>query len=78
MWHKSCCIKFNATQVRRAEKRKSSPEDSELKQVTARKYTRQSACHEMEEVTCCLFCGEGGLASEPLREVTTLGLDSRV
>ena len=55
MWHKSCCIKFNATQVRRAEKRTSSPEDSELKQVTARKYTRQSACHEMEEVTSCVF-----------------------
>ncbi len=66
MWNKSCCIKFNATQVGRAEKRKSSPEDSELKEVPARKYTRQSACHEMEDVTC-FFCAEGGSASEPLQ-----------
>jgi len=76
-WHKSCYTKFNATQVRRAEKRKSSLQDSELMEVPARKYTHQSANSEMEELTC-FFCAEVASVSEPLREVTTLRLDSRV
>ena len=66
MWHKSCCTKLNATQVRRAEKRKVSLEDSELKEVPARKYTRQSACFKMEELTC-YFCVEGASASQKLQ-----------
>ena len=77
VWHKSCYSKFNATQVRRAEKRKSTLEDSELKEGPAKKYTRQSTCSEMEELTCVFFA-KSASASEWLREVTTLHLDSRV
>ena len=58
LWHKSCYSKFSASQVRRAEKRKSTLEDSELKEGPAKKYTRQSACSEMEELTCFFLCEE--------------------
>ena len=79
MRHKSCYSKFSATQVRRAEKRKSSLEDSGLilKEGPANKYTHQGTCSEIKK-SVVVFCVKSASASERLREVTTFQLDSLV
>ena len=77
MWHESCCSKFNTTKLLRAEKRKSSIEDSEHENVTARKYPHRSASLDIAKDTC-FFCEISASAAESLHGAATLHLDSRV
>lgn len=73
-WHKSCHTKFNVTKLLRAEKRKSTVEDSDLENAIPRKHTRKSGSHDTD---LCFFC-ETTSALEPLNEASTFYLDSRV
>ena len=77
MWHKSCCSKFNTTKLQRAEKRKSSIEDTKHDNVAVRKFPCHSVSHDIAKDTC-FFCAESASAAESLREAATLRLDYRV
>ncbi len=46
-WLKSCHTKFNTTKLKRAEKRKHDMDDSNIEEISVRKYTRQSSSHEV-------------------------------
>ena len=74
-WHKSCHTKFNITKLRRAEKKRVSPEDSEIACSPPGKKIRLSRSTEPVAKVSCFFC-EG--TSEPLRSASTYQLDSRV
>ena len=53
-WHKFCHSKFNITKLKRAEKRKSSIEGSDL-DTTPRKYTRKSSFLMADKTDICFF-----------------------
>lgn len=72
-WHKSCYMKFNITKLKRAEKRKPAPGDSEPNLVVPAKRVRVSRSKESKGT--CFFC-EG--TSEPLRAAATFQLDDHV
>ena len=74
-WHKSCHTKFNITKLRRAEKKKLAPEDSDSDNSVPRKKIRLSRSIESVTSDCCFFC-EG--TSEPLRVAATFKLDNHV
>ena len=76
-WHKSCHSKFNTTKLQRAEKRKASMDDSDMECPIAKKYIRTKDHHELNTKDICFFC-ETSSTSEPLHEVSTFQVDSRV
>lgn len=71
-WHKSCCLKFNNTKLKRAEKR-SAPQDDP---TVMKKYTRSSDQHKKEE-NMCFFC-EDLTSAEPLHEACIFQIDGHV
>ena len=71
-WHKDCYILFNATKLKRAQKRQST---SQLEVPAAGKYTRSNATALAKETIICFLCESDKL---PLHKVSTLGVDARV
>ena len=76
-WHKLCLSKFSTMKLQRAEKRKAAVGDSDTECPTAKKYTRTKGLHEHRTKDICFFC-ETSSASEPLHEVSTFQVDTRV
>lgn len=73
-WHKSCFLKLNTTEVRRAEKRALKQD-----QTVGGKYTRSSATTPAcKSNDVCFFCEKLGSKSDSLHQVSTLSLDTRV
>ncbi|KAL5005325.1 hypothetical protein ScPMuIL_018781 [Solemya velum] len=77
-WHKSCHVKFNATKLKQAEKRKK--DDIEPGPSVTKKFTRRIGKSEVKETAprTCVFCDKEASESDPLRESSTFRLDSRV
>ena len=75
-WHDSCRLLYNKTKLKRAMKRVAvcMPEDSN---APAKKYTRRNSI-KSSAIEQCFFCGVSANMSEPLHQVSTLGLDARV
>ena len=75
-WHDSCRTKFNSTQLKRAEKRKSACDD-ELAIDRAKKSTRKCTLVGCEAPDVCFFCDEH-IPGETLHDASTFKLDARV
>lgn len=78
-WHKSCILKFNNTQLHRAEKRKAKGHPLE-EECTPTKYTRQSNVRDtpkIEETSICFFCDEVN-STEDLHNASTMQMDAHV
>lgn len=78
-WHKFCFLKFNATKLKRAEKRKISQDAPASAPVTTT-FTRFSGQHtkdsELSPKELCFFCDTKSTNS--LHAAATYGLDRRV
>ena len=73
-WHDSCRLQYNKTQLTRAEKRKTTSENTE---GMTRKYTRQSVDRTETVLETCFFCDKQA-GNESLRKASTFDLDRRV
>ena len=73
-WHDSCRLKFNKTQLQRAQKRKSTEGQ---KEEISNKYTRSSTKQDAFCNNLCFFCDKGP-KEEPLHEASTFDLDIKV
>ena len=73
-WHDSCRLKYNKTQLTRAEKRKTTSCNTEG--VTP-KFIRQSVDHSETLLEKCFFCDKPA-GNESLRKASTFDLDRRV
>ena len=81
-WHKSCNLKFNTTELKRAEKRSldSSSGSGEDVEVVSKKLTRRSLpCNVPMKASVCFFC-DNALPDEKheKRESATRKIDTRV
>lgn len=74
-WHDSCRLKYNKTELHRAEKRKTPREENT--DAVSTKFTRRSMEHPIFSEAQCFFCDKpaGGVL---LHDVSTFGLDERV
>ncbi|CAC5413698.1 unnamed protein product [Mytilus coruscus] len=79
-WHKTCYLKFNSTQLKRAQKRHQVDTDdmSENTANRSRKFTRSSLpCKISMKEYVCFFCGSNK-PDENLHEVTRRNVDIHV
>jgi hypothetical protein len=73
-WHNSCRLKFNQTELLRAEKRKTPCEDNA---DAPRKYTRQSVDKTVPSGKKCFFCDKPE-GKERLRKASTFDLNTHL
>lgn len=73
-WHDSCRLKYNKTQLRRAEKRKRPIVDA-MDTTCTKKFTRQGLKQTGPLSEACFFCGKPAPAQGTLRK---FGIDVRV
>ena len=73
-WHKGCYDLFNSTKLKRAEKRRA----LENEQPVGGKYTRSVSPASLDSNGTCFFCDGHCTLTNPLHNVSTLGLDARV
>ena len=77
-WHLSCKVKFNATKLKRAEKRASSSLPTETDELPTKRYTRLNNDEGRPSKDTCFFCEKPGTEKNRLHEVSTFQVDSRV
>lgn len=80
-WHDSCRLKYNRTQLRRAEKKKRPIEDLDMVDVPVSlpppKITRQNL-KQVGPSKSCFFCGKPASSNETFRLAATFELDEKV
>ena len=74
-WHKSCILKYNNSELKRAEKRKHKEESNDAETLT--KFTRQSSTKAPAFEQKCFFCNKEEEV-DPLHEATCWRVDERV
>ncbi len=77
-WHLSCKVKFNATKLRRAEKRLSSSPSTDTDELPTKRFTRLNTDQPRSSKDICFFCEQPGSEKSRLHEVSTFQVDSRV
>ena len=77
-FHKTCRLKFNQTELKRAAKRKMCVKDEVTDIGAQEKFTRQKVSRASSPVNKCFFCEQPASDALPLHKVSTFGLDSRV
>ena len=77
-WHLSCKVKFNATNLKRAEKRASSSLLTDNDELPSKRFTRLNNDEGRSSKDSCFFCEKPGSEKNRLHEVSTFQVDSRV
>ena len=76
-WHDSCRLRYNKTQLRRAEKRKRPVHDAGDEEACMR-FTRQCLEGTSTTIETCFFCGKPASAGRSLSKASTFGVDIKV
>ena len=78
-WHKSCRVKYNATKLKRLERKRKPIEGKVSLQLDdSGKRTRSDLPSPSVGQEVCFFCGGAATEGNPLSWASTLELDSRV
>ena len=78
-WHKSCCVKYNVTKLKRLERKRKPIEGKVSLQLDdSGKRTRSDLTSTSVGEEVCFFCGEAATEGNPLSRASTMELDSRV
>ena len=78
-WHKSCRVKYNATKLKRLERKGTPAEGNGLQQPDeSGKRTRSDLPSASVGQEVCFFCGGATTEGNPLSWASTMELDSRV
>ena len=78
-WHKSCRVKYNATKLKRLERKRKPAEGNVLQQPDeSGKRTRSDLPSASVGQEVCFFCGGAATEGNPLSRASTMELDSRV
>lgn len=78
-WHDSCRLKYNKTQLLRADSRKRAANQAEDQAETSKQFTRFSSGEASSTTeSTCFFCAKPGTAGKSLCKASTFGMDVRV
>ena len=78
-WHKSCRVKYNATKLKRLERKRKPIEGKvSLRLDDSGKRTRSDFAGTSVGEEVCFFCGGAATEGNPLSRANTVELDSRV
>ena len=81
-WHDSCRLRYNKTQLQRAEKRKRKEDDYDdddaVAANTCKRISRRCSIDLRTPVNTCFFCGKLASPGKSLCKVATLELDFKV
>ena len=77
--HKSCCVKYNVTKLKRLERKRKPIEGKVSLQIDdSGKRTRSGLASTSVGEKFCFFCGGAATEGNPLSQASTVELDSRV
>ena len=78
-WHKSYRVKYNATKLKRLERKRKLTEGKESQQLDdSGKRTRSDLATTSVGQEVCFFCGGPATEGNPLSRASTMEVDSRV
>lgn len=77
-WHDSCRLRYNKTQLRRAEKRKRLVDDDEGDTEANMRFSRRCSEDLRTSIDTCFFCGKPAPAGKSLCKASTFGVDVKV
>ena len=69
-WHDLCRLRYNKTQLRRAEKRKRPADDDETDAEASIRYSRRCSEDLHTSIETCLFCNKPAPAGKSLSKAT--------